>query len=156
MTLNPKKNICLNYHNLGYGPQVGINKIHPRIFENHIKIIDGFLSKHNDIDISITFDDGYENIFKYAYPILSNSKIREKKVFIITDYIGKKNSWDFSFYFNQYNHLDKNQIKMLHANGWGVGSHGVSHNSFLSMNKSDTKKEIFDSKRIITVSVKTF
>ena len=49
--------VCLNYHNLGYNPQFGINKVHPAIFKNHVDICND-LSK--DVDITITFDDGYE------------------------------------------------------------------------------------------------
>jgi peptidoglycan/xylan/chitin deacetylase (PgdA/CDA1 family) len=144
-----KKTIYLNYHNLGYGVQVGINKVHPSIFKNHINLIEEILLKREDIDISITFDDGYENIYKYAQSGLNESSIKEKKVFIITDYIGKENTWDFSFYFNRYNHLNKDQIKSLHADGWEIGSHGLSHRSFLSINRDEAKNEIVVSKEIL-------
>ena len=54
------------------------------------------------MDISITFDDGYEDIYKYAMPILKKErKIKSPSVFIITDYINKFNTWDYSFYFNR-------------------------------------------------------
>ena len=149
MSKNSKKNICLNYHNLGYGFQVGVNRVNPVIFYNHIKVLEDILSKNSDINISVTFDDGYENIYKYAQPLLNKSTIKDKKVFIITDYIGKKNEWDFSFHFNRYNHLNKDQIRKLYADGWEIGSHGLSHKSFMEMNKNDAKNEIVSSKKNI-------
>ena len=57
------KKICLNYHNLGYNPQFGINKVHPINFKNHIDIINNEIDKDPNLDVSITFDDGYENIY---------------------------------------------------------------------------------------------
>ena len=85
----------------------------------------------------------------YAEPFLKNSKIKEKKVFVITDYIGRENTWDFSFYFNRYNHLNREQIKSLHSDGWEIGSHGVSHKSFLSMSLDKVKEELILSKEIL-------
>tara|TARA_B100002052_G_scaffold65751_1_gene58968 strand:- start:813 stop:1553 length:741 start_codon:yes stop_codon:yes gene_type:complete len=149
LSYNQKKDIYLNYHNLGYDFQIGINKIHPSIFRNHIRVIDEILSKDKDMNISITFDDGYEGIYKYAKPLLDKTKIKRKKVFIIGDYIGKNNTWDFSFLFNYYKHLSKNQIRELYQSGWEIGSHGLSHKSFLSMNNSQVKKEVIDSKQIL-------
>ena len=97
----------------------------------------------------ISFDDGYENILKYAQKPLENSRIQEKKVFIVTNYIGKYNSWDFSFYLNRYKHLNKNQIKELSSMKWDIGSHGLSHQSFLSMSFDNAKNEIINSKNIL-------
>ena len=149
MPTHQKKHIYLNYHNLGDGLQIGINKVHPSIFNKHINVIEYFLLNNDDISISITFDDGYENVYHYAKNILDKSKISSAKVFIITDYIGKENNWDFSFMINKYNHLNNNQIKSLHAKGWEIGSHGLSHKSFLSMSMIELRKEIFDSKKIL-------
>ena len=149
MPENPQKKIYLNYHNIGCGFQIGINKVNPIIFQNHIRIIEKYLSENPKADISITFDDGYENIAIYAQPFLKDSRIKEKRVFIITDYIGKKNTWDFSFYFNQYNHLNRDQIKALYSDGWNIGSHGASHRSFLSMSADEARIELISSKEYL-------
>ena len=149
MPENLQKSIYLNYHNLGYGLQIGINKVNPLIFREHIRAIDDLLIKNPNLNISITFDDGYENIYKYAQSDLNTSRIRKKKVFIITDYIGERNTWDFSFYLNRYNHLSKEHIQSLSDQGWDVGSHGLSHKSLLSMNRDAAKNEIATSKEIL-------
>ena len=143
-----KKKIYLNYHNLGYPPQIGINKVNPNIFNNHIRLLDNIILKSEGmLDISITFDDGYENVFRFAQKILETSQIIDKKVFIITDYIGKSNNWDFSFHINKYKHLSESQICNLSSSDWEIGSHGTSHRSLLSMSFSEAKDEIVESKK---------
>ena len=78
--------VCLNYHNLGYNPQFGINKVHPIIFKNHMDICNDF-NKNKNVDITITFDDGYEGVFTYCRKILNKSTIKRKIVFPIVDYL---------------------------------------------------------------------
>jgi len=149
--------VCLNYHNLGYNPQFGINKVHPAIFKNHIDICND-LSK--DIDITITFDDGYEGVFTFARKILNESSIKRKIVFPIVDYIGKYNTWDTSFYLNKYKHLNINQIKTLISEGWEIGSHTCKHKYLGSLSGDEILKELVDSKEklenIINTKVTSF
>ena len=57
--------------------------------------------------------------------------------------------WDFSFYFNRYNHLSKDEIIKLSSSSWEIGSHGQSHRSFLELEKDELKAEIFESKKIL-------
>ena len=144
-----KRTIYLNYHNLGFGPQIGINKVNPLIFNEHVKLIDSILLKKIDLDIVLTFDDGYENIYKYAYKQIDENSRIIKKVFIIKDYIGKSNSWDFSFKINKYQHLNKRQILKLSQSNWEIGSHGGSHRSLLSMPPKRAKLEIEESKKYL-------
>ena len=127
--------VCLNYHNLGFSPQFGINTVHPIIFKNHIDICNDFDSNKN-IDITITFDDAYEGIFTFARKILNKSSIKRKIVFPIVDYIGKYNNWDSSLYLNKYKHLSIDQIKILVNEGWEIGSHTCTHR-YLGKLKSD-------------------
>ena len=138
--------VCLNYHNLGYNPQFGINKVHPMIFKNHIDICDDFNKKRN-IDITITFDDGYEGVFQFCRKILNKSTIKRKIIFPIVDYIGKYNTWDNSFYFNKYKHLSIEQIKILASEGWEVGSHTCTHRYLGKLNSDQIMNELVVSKQ---------
>ena len=149
LTEKNQKKICLNYHNIGYGWQIGVNRVNPIIFKNHIRVIKKIASKNSNLEITLTFDDGYENIYTYAQGELNGNSTIKKKIFIIKDYIGKENSWDFSFYINRYKHLNKEQIKSLSNSKWEIGSHGVSHQSFLSMDNNSAKKEIEESKKYL-------
>ena len=99
------------------------------------------------LDVSITFDDGYESVYKYAKKILEASNITDKKIFVITNYIGKLNAWDFSFFINTYKHLSESEILDMSSSNWEIGSHGTSHRSLLSMSFSEAKDEIVESKK---------
>lgn len=138
--------VCLNYHNLGYNPQFGINKVHPIIFKNHVDICNDFNSNKN-IDLTITFDDAYEGIFTFARKILNKSTIKRKIVFPIVDYIGKYNTWDSSFYLNKYKHLSIDQIKILVNEGWEIGSHTCTHKYLGKLNNDEISSELSLSKQ---------
>jgi len=138
--------VCLNYHNLGYNPQFGINKVHPIIFKNHMDICNDF-NKNKNIDISITFDDGYEGVFTYCRKILNKSSIKRKIIFPIVNYIGKYNTWDSSFYLNKYKHLSKDQIKILVSEGWEVGSHTCTHKYLGNLKNDEIVNELTESKQ---------
>tara|TARA_B100001115_G_scaffold138592_1_gene106065 strand:- start:760 stop:1458 length:699 start_codon:yes stop_codon:yes gene_type:complete len=138
--------VCLNYHNLGYNPQFGINKVHPIIFKNHMDICNDF-NKNKNIDITITFDDGYEGVFTYCRKILNKSSIKRKIIFPIVNYIGKYNTWDSSFYLNKYKHLSKDQIKILVSEGWEVGSHTCTHKYLGNLKNDEIVNELTESKQ---------
>ena len=138
--------VCLNYHNLGYTPQFGINKVHPIIFKNHIDICNDFNSNKN-IDLIITFDDAYEGIFKFARKVLNKSSIKRKIVFPIVDYIGKYNNWDSTFYLNRYKHLSLDQIKILVSEGWEIGSHTCTHKYLGKLKRDEIVNELAVSKQ---------
>ena len=138
--------VCLNYHNLGYSPQLGFNKVHPIIFKNHIGICNDFNSNKN-IDFTITFDDAYEGIFTFARKVLNKSSIKRKIIFPIVDYIGKFNTWDSSFYLNKYKHLSIDQIKILVSEGWEIGSHTCTHRYLGKLKSDEIVNELFVSKQ---------
>ena len=78
----------------------------------------GTLSENIKKPVLITFDDGYESLYKYALPISIKYKV-PMAVFIITSRIGQKPQ------FSKY--LNESQIKEMHNSGfWYFGSH--SHN----------------------------
>lgn len=147
------KNICLNYHNLGFSPQIGINKVHPLIFKNHIEVISNHIKNNPQITIDVTFDDAYNDIYEHSFDILNNSLISNKIIFPITDYIGKLNSWDFTFIVNKYKHLDFMKIKEMSDAGWVVGSHGKTHRSLELMSSRDALLELKESKDHIEQSI---
>lgn len=65
--------------------------------------------------VLITFDDGYESLYEYAYPTAKKQQVK-MTIFVITARIGKKPQ------FTRY--LNKEQIKEMHDSGYfEFGSH---------------------------------
>ncbi|MGB3340010.1 MAG: polysaccharide deacetylase family protein [bacterium] len=106
------------------------------------------LPKKNGKGIVITFDDGEDTIYKYAFPILKRYNIRAL-VFLIVNYIGQDNLWDISMTGKRVRHLNWNQI--LEMKKWGIefGSHTMSHRNLTQMSKQEVEYEIFESKRVL-------
>jgi glycosyltransferase involved in cell wall biosynthesis len=100
--------------------------------------------------IICTFDDAYEGVLQYAFPVLKQYGFTAT-VFVCCDYIGKTNSWNLKD-TNIRNHLDINELNKLQKEGWEIGSHGKTHNSLLRLSETDLEKEIVESKQILSNS----
>ena len=88
----------------------------------------------------ITFDDGYENIFTEAMPILKKLNF-SATCFIVNKKIGNFNDWDK----NKKNYrkkklMNRKQIKNWIKNGFEIGSHTMDHYNL--NNLSNIKKKI--------------
>lgn len=82
----------------------------------------------------ITFDDGCEDVYQYAYPILKELKI-PFTIFVILDKIDKKGF------------LSQQQIKELSQDSLcTIGSHTVTHMKLREYSKIKAYKELIDSK----------
>lgn len=97
--------------------------------------------------IVCTFDDGYEGLFINAQPIMEEYGF-SATVFICTDYLGKKNSWNLKDKTLR-KHMDVAQLRQLQAHGWEIGSHGVTHESLLKLSDEELMMQLVDSKRIL-------
>jgi peptidoglycan/xylan/chitin deacetylase (PgdA/CDA1 family) len=82
--------------------------------------------------IVISFDDGYQNIFDNAFPIM------ERYGFTGTVYIVANRLRSDGF-------LDQGQLKEMVASGWEVGSHGMTHTE-LTQNHDLVRTEILQSR----------
>jgi len=94
--------------------------------------------------IVITFDDGYKNFITNAFPILKKHKI-PATVFLVFNLLGKKANWN-----NCIKHLeimDKEDIKLIKKNGISLGGHTLKHTDLTSLNASDLRVLLTESKK---------
>jgi peptidoglycan/xylan/chitin deacetylase (PgdA/CDA1 family) len=83
--------------------------------------------------IIITFDDGYENIFEHAFPIMEKYGLTGT-IYVIAECIG-----DEGF-------ASVDQLLELSAAGWEIGSHTMLHKDLTLLSPSQVKIELLSSR----------
>ena len=74
----------------------------------------------------LTFDDGYAALADHAYPILADLGFTAT-TFLITDYVGKTNTWDVRYTWDRLPHLDWSTVQLWRGRGFEFASHGATH-----------------------------
>jgi len=74
----------------------------------------------------LTFDDGYEQVYAHACPVLAKRSI-PFHVFVVSDYCGRENRWELSLGRPPTRHASWEQLREMVAAGAGIGSHTASH-----------------------------
>lgn len=112
------------------------------MFSISFESFNSFVVKHlQDIKtgrIIITFDDGFESVYRFAFPLLRDLGIRFK-IFIVPTFIDKP----------QY--LTKSQIvEMIDSGFVEIGSHGLTHKVLdRTISEAEAAKEISRSKIVL-------
>lgn len=96
--------------------------------------------------VAITFDDGYQNVYREAFPVLEKYGFRAT-VFLITDYCGKFNDWPGdSIGVQRQPLLSWAEIRELQAHGFEFGSHTATHVDLTKVPFARVESEIRQSK----------
>jgi peptidoglycan/xylan/chitin deacetylase (PgdA/CDA1 family) len=95
----------------------------------------------NNKSVLITFDDGYENNFLIAVPILKKYNV-PAIFFIATGLVGTENKGMKMMNWKQVIELSKNNL-------FEIGAHTISHKKLHKMNIEELKKEVMESKSIL-------
>jgi peptidoglycan/xylan/chitin deacetylase (PgdA/CDA1 family) len=91
----------------------------------------------------ITFDDGYSDFYKHAFPTLNRYSFTAT-VFLPTDYIGRRRTQ-----FNAKDCLTWREVRELLAQNMSFGSHTVTHPQLRTLDESAVTREIVKSKNTI-------
>ncbi len=94
--------------------------------------------------VIFTFDDGYEQVYKYVYPVFLKEKL-PFTVFLSTKYVGMNNSWNCRAEYNA-RHLNRRQVVEMLNNGVDIEDHGSCHDNFLKLSKTELEKNLLVSR----------
>lgn len=97
----------------------------------------------------VTFDDGYETVYREAFPILQEVGFTAT-VFLITGYCGKQNSWPGHVSpVGEQSLLCWTQIEEMARHHIEFGSHTVTHPDLACLTHQEAEREMQDSKQMI-------
>ena len=95
--------------------------------------------------IIISFDDGYEDNFTHAFPILKKYGFRAI-ILLVAGYIGAESSWDEKAHERL---LTWAQIEEMSRAGFEFGSHSRTHCLLPPLSQEEMRQEIGESKSIL-------
>ena len=166
--IKPPYIIILNYHSIFKNDtdvnnewSISIDMFYKQmkyLFQNKIEIvalsnIDNINLKNNNsnkIYACITFDDGLEDNYKNAIPILKKFSINNATFFIVVNSL--INKFDTAWWLKSNQNLklmNIKQVKNLHKFGYEVGSHALSHKNLNNVRNGRLEKELVLSKKIL-------
>lgn len=102
--------------------------------------------------VILTFDDGYEDNFVFARPILADYGLRAS-FFVIADYVGRMNDWNGKCSYHA-NHMTWDQLRSLADEGHEIASHGLSHRALVGLDLNEASHEIAVSRDILIEKLK--
>lgn len=116
-------------------------------YSNNFENFDTVSSYNNqNSSIVISFDDGFESIYRYKNEFLRRNI--KTTIFVPTDYIGKTDSWEVSLLGTRFKHLNNSQLLDLSRDGHEIASHGHAHKPLISLDKLTLRNELVTSKKI--------
>ena len=99
--------------------------------------------------VIITFDDAYAEIYSVAFPILRSYGMRAV-VFALGDLSIRRNAWDDSM-DESSRLLDQKQLLELHAVGFEIGSHSMTHPLLTDLGREEAWQEISRSRMAMEI-----
>src|ERR1041384_5388842 len=129
----------LCYHRVGGPLELGVTRVGRTVFERQMRALamaggralslaefEQSAIRNPRSAMLLTFDDGYASLADTAYPVLADLGFTAT-TFLITDYIGRENTWDVRNTWHRLSHLDWDTIARWQARGFEFGSHTATH-----------------------------
>lgn len=154
----------LVYHKVDPRFDYGITRLPPDRFARHLDWLleQGYATIHlADVlahvrahrplparTIVLAFDDGFESIYQYAYPLL-RARGMTATIFLVAGYIGRENGWDVHIGGRRFRHLDWEQVRMLRDAGFEMGSHTLYHPDLTRLSAAQVRHELEGSRAML-------
>lgn len=95
--------------------------------------------------IVLTFDDGYKNNYEVAFPVLKSLKFTAT-FFIVTEYVGKRSTWDQDDTCGDVPLLSWEEIGEMAAQGMDIQPHSCTHPHLPELTREEMIREIRNSR----------
>src|SRR2546427_43017 len=135
----------LCYHRVGGQLELGVTRVAKSVFARQMTTLaragwktltlDQFAERLRSGDSAfrtphsaflLTFDDGYASLAEHVYPLLAEVGFTAT-TFLVTDYVGRLNTWDVRYTWRRLPHLDWDTVERWQGRGFDFASHSASH-----------------------------
>ena len=149
----------LCYHRIGGPLELGVTRVGRSVFARQMRALARagwrtlslaqFTPHVARRTFLLTFDDGYASLAEHAYPILADLGFTAT-TFLITDYVGRTNTWDVQYTWNRLPHLRWPEIEQWRERGFEFGSHGATHRRLTWLDDAAIEAELRTSREVLT------
>lgn len=150
----------LCYHRVGGPLELGVTRVPRLVFERQMTSLaragwqtltleqfaerlrpghSAFRIPHSEF--VLTFDDGYASLAEHVYPLLVDVGFTAT-TFVITDYVGRLNTWDVRYTWRRLAHLDWDTIGRWQERGFDFASHTASHSRLTWLSDGQAAAEL--------------
>jgi peptidoglycan/xylan/chitin deacetylase (PgdA/CDA1 family) len=102
-----------------------------------------------DKPILLTFDDGYQNNYTEAFPVLKEFGY-PATLYVVVQTVGWDNRWHDPASETRIPMISWAQLQELRDNGWEIGSHTMNHPNLKRIELKEVKRELEKSRSVLT------
>lgn len=110
------------------------------------ELVPRFLLEKPGKYVGITFDDGYEDVYANALPVLQETGFTATAYFVSRE-VGGFNRWDSGLRFPMARCMDLQQLRQWKALGHEVGGHTLEHRRLAEIAPDEAWRQIADCRR---------
>lgn len=118
-----------------------------------ISLTDAIRGLKGEIDLPnhsvvITFDDGYENFYDHAYPILKELEL-PSTVYAVAGMVGKPSDWLYEDDIEPAPLMTLEQMLEVQMHGVDFGSHAIDHPRLSKLSQTEMNRQVVESKAML-------
>ena len=156
----------ITYHKISSKKEFGLTTVSPSIFKQQMQTLSDnkfqaitfkqYKEKHElpQNPVIISFDDSYKSVYENAFPIMKEFNFKGV-LFVVSDYLGKKNDWEAYPIQRKHYHANKDEIGEMQKFGFEIGSHCRTHRYLPQLSRAEIEKELQGSKQDLEDTFKT-